>query len=797
MMRWHAAGIVATTLMVFAAPIRAQRGTDSTAFADLRIDGNGIAALDKTIGAGFVDQTTAWALTWVAQTARLNLTFDPRLEAMATRLSIPPHERSAAAALLEIARVSRISVRVSASGQIVVAPLPIPVATRPKLAVDSIAQKTVSLPALRTEAPRVERQQFDASARSGGVSISGTEVRSTPSFIEPDVLRAVQLLPGIEARSDWSAGFNVRGGEADQNLVLLDGYPIFDPFHLGGLFSTFIGPTVGRVDLRTGGMPVQYDGRLSGSLDVRSAEPSSADVHGTAEISLVSSLATAGRTFADGTGSWLVAARRTYADAVVNLVKPHGFPYHFQDFQGHLTRAIGSSARLSFTAYDGLDAAPGVSWGNSVVGATLANTIGDHPRLFGTVLGDSVTLRQRASVTRFAGHIGVPGELLHVSNGLTEWRVAGDATAHGSRWTQTLGYELARQRSSYHATSPAVSFGDLFPFDSLDGVTTAAGAYVDERWRARPNLLIEAGLRLDAVQPVQWAGVLPRLSVKYFLDRNTAVTIAGGTYAQWIHSLGREEEPIRPLQFWVAGDSVMPVSRARDATLGLERWLAPARLLHVEGFVKRYANVLRPNLASDPRVPNDEFVAENGSSYGVDFLLRQLESQSSPFSGWISYSYAFNTRVGPDGVRYFPIQDRRHNVNLVGSWRVSDYTFGARFNVGSGIPTTPVLGQFMRDRYDPITGRWIATKDNPIEQNIPASLNSARLPWYSRADVSVSRTMRWFGLPASPYLSVVNLLNVHNPAAYMYTYTSYNGRGNQASFPNLPFVPTFGVTIGY
>jgi hypothetical protein len=782
------------TFVVPAGSTHAQNRADSATFAELRADGNGIASLRATIADGFVDQTTAAALTRIAQTARLNLTFDPRLDAMSTRLAIAPHERTAAVALLEVARASGISVRVSMAGQIVVGPRPLPVATQARPAADTIARTTASLPPVRTEATRMERRQFETSARIGDVSITGAEVQSTPSFIEPDVLRAVQLLPGIEARSDWAAGFNVRGGEADQNLVLLDGYPIFDPFHLGGLFSTFIGPMVGRVELRTGAMPVQYDGRLSGTLDVRSAEPTSADIKGTAEVSLVSSLATAGRTFADGTGSWMIGGRRTYADAVVDLFKRGGFPYHFQDVQGHLTSALGSHARVSFTAYDGLDAAPGASWGNSLIGATLARTIENRPRLFGIVPADSITLEQRLSVTRFGGHVDVPDELLHISNGATDTRAAGSVTVHESRWTHALGYELVRDKTSYHASAADVSFGDFVPFDSVDAASTTASTYVDELWRARPSLLLEAGLRVTDIQPSGWVGLLPRLSAKYFLGENTAISVAGGVYAQSMHSLGREEEPIRPLEFWVTGGASTPVSRALDATLGLERWLSPSRILHVEGFGKRYYDLLKPNLESDPRVPNDEFVNETGSSYGVDLLLRQLESRSSAFSGWLAYSYAFSTRSGPDGARYFPTQDRRHTLNLVGRWHVGAYSWGAHLNAASGIPITPVLGQFPRYRYDAITGRWGANGQS--DENLPGPYNSARLPWYTRADVSMSRTTRWFGLPATPYLSILNVFNTHNPAAYYYDSGSY-GRRNQSTFPNLPFAPTFGVTIGY
>src|SRR5256885_6802297 len=118
---------------------------------------------------------------------------------------------------------------------------------------DSLARKPVTLPAVHTEAPRVERQLLETRPNVSTLSVSARDLGSAPRFFaEADVLRSLQLMPGVEARNDYTAGMNVRGGEADQNLVLLDGYPVYNPFHFGGLFGTFIDPAVGRVDMHTG-----------------------------------------------------------------------------------------------------------------------------------------------------------------------------------------------------------------------------------------------------------------------------------------------------------------------------------------------------------------------------------------------------------------------------------------------------------------------------------------------------------------------------------------------------------------
>src|SRR5262249_31143226 len=360
---------------------------------------------------------------------------------------------------------------------------------------------------------------------------------------------------------------------------------------------------------------------------------------------------------------------------------------------------------------------------------------------------------------------------------------------YGARSTTTLGYELLAQRLGYRAVLHYQNLGDLVPTDSFEQRTTAAGAYVNQLWRARPNLLLEGGLRVDAVSAMGWAGLSPRLSAKYFVRPNLAVTAAGGAYTQWMHSFGREEEPFQPLQFWVGSDSLMPVSRARDAVVGVEGWMTRSRLLHVEAFYKKYDDLLVPNMFNDPTKHGDEFLPTVGTSYGVDVLLRKMDGGS--FSGWLAYTYALNTRAGPDGKHYFPTQDRRHNLNAVGSWHRGAYTLGLRANVATGFPYTPLLGGFVRGRYDAVRHQWFPDFD---DQNIPGERGSGRLPLYTRIDVSASRTGRVRGASVTPYLSIVNLLNAHNAAAYVYFFAAQPKR---STLPNLPFAPTFGVKIAY
>ncbi len=765
---------------------------DTATFADLRADGNGVAALRATISVGFAGQRASDALKTIAEQAQLNMTFDPRLPELRAMLTIGAHERTAASALLEVARESRIRVRVSREGHVVVAALPVVAPPTVALPQPSARDTTapVTLPTVRTNAETVEQQEFRFNTGVGKVSITGVEMRSAPVFVEPDVLRAVQMLPGIAARNDYTAGFNVRGGEADQNLILIDGYPIFNPFHFGGVFSTFIDPAVGRVNVQAGALPARFGGRLSSVLSVASATATTSAVRGTAEVSLISSSASVGRTFRNGEGSWMIAARRTYADAFVNLFKRDAIPYHFTDFQGHLETPIVGGVRFAATAYDGIDEITqkegdldiGGAWGNGVAGATLAKTFAG-----GVPGADSLAFAQRVSTTRYDVHLEDPFHLFRAANRITAVQTGGSVTFYRQRWTQEIGYELSSDRTSYFANGPP-DFGTIIPFDSLEQRSRTASMYGNVLWRPGAPFLMDVGMRVDALDGGRGSIVSPRLSLKYFLTPDMAVTAATGKYAQWLHSLGREEALIQPFQFWVSSASAPSVSR--DAIVGIERWMNRRRVFHVEAFHKRYERVLAPASTHAFDAPGDALVSETGTSYGADVLLRQLDG--GPFSGWLAYTYAVSMRESAERARFFPGQDRRHDLNLVGSWRAGVYSYGARFHYSTGAPYTPVLGAFGRVVYDPTTKRWVS--DAADRQNIPAEFNSARVPFYHRIDVSVRRNGHLRGASFVPYLSIMNLLNAKNPAGYIYDYI---GKPTRMSVPNLPFAPTIGVSIGY
>lgn len=200
-----------------------------------------------------------------------------------------------------------------------------------------------------------ERVRFQTEAGVTARVVSSMEMKRLPGLAEADVLRAIEVLPGVVTTSDFSSAFNVRGGSADQNLILLDGFPVFNPFHLGGLFSVFNADILSGAELLAGGFGAEYGGRASSVLNVETKEFTGTDFGGEAGVSLLASRLSlhGGLPFAPHRGGWFLSARRSYFDKIIP--PDEGLPYHLVDLQGGLTVSLPGAGRLRLVAYAGDD----------------------------------------------------------------------------------------------------------------------------------------------------------------------------------------------------------------------------------------------------------------------------------------------------------------------------------------------------------------------------------------------------------------------------------------------------------
>jgi hypothetical protein len=671
-----------------------------------------------------------------------------------------------------------------------------------------LAEAAVPVEGVTVEVERA-RHRFRTEAGAPVQELTGDELKLIPGLAEADVLRAVVVLPGVVSTSDFSAAYNVRGGSADQNLVLLDGVPLFNPFHLGGLFSVFNPDLVERAELLAGGFPAQYGGRVSSVLAVESA----AGAGGPAVDAGISLLAARLAVGVPLPTAWVrplgleaarvrVSGRRSYADQVLRPVLD--FPYHLRDVQGFGEAWAPGGGRITATGYSGRDVLDlaGLDpddfplrldwrWGNDAAGVRWT-----RPTDFGTV-------QLHAGGSRFETTLAFPDfDDTRLGSRIWQWST-GAAAELGEEDGARL--RIGGEIGGMGYANRAAAGGTVFRQSAAAGWQGAAHAQAllrPGRW------LVDAGVRADGWAPGPAPASLfvsPRLSVKRFVGPgDAAFRLAAGRYVQFVHSLRDEELPLG-IDIWVTAGERAPPVVSDQAHLGFEAYPARRWRIVVESFVRRYEGVTTNNFADDPNTPADDLLAGRGLSYGADLLLRR---RAGRLDGWLAVSWLRATRTFPDTrmggappptLRYPPIFDRRLDLELLLQYRLpADIAGGIRLSRGSGLPYTRPLGSYPYldpelvhgGRLSPIAS---GSSDDWARAVVLGPRNAERYPAYRRVDASFRRTFRPGWGTITPHLEVLNLTNERNVLFYFYQYD--RTPPVRSGFSMFPVLPTIGVEV--
>jgi hypothetical protein len=661
-----------------------------------------------------------------------------------------------------------------------------------------LEERALELRPLTVAAERA-RAAFEASAGRTSHELARDELKLIPGLAETDVLRAIEVLPGVVSTSDFSSAFNVRGGSADQNLIALDGFPIFNPFHLGGLFSVFNSDMVNRAELQAGGFPAQYGGRVSSVLNVESDPgPRGLDLRGGVSL-LATRLAIAGDATPETaerlglqSARGRLAVRRSYFD---QLFRPFfEFPYHLTDLQTYLEGWTRGGNRVSLTGYTGRDLLNFVgvdsfplqirwNWGNDVIGGRWLGHLEGGAQLdarLGYSRFNTAILFPEFADTRFRSQI---------QQGLFSIDLQLPAS---TRFESRLGAEV--NRLGY--ANLAQTGGTVFRQGDESG--WLAGAYAQTIWRPGSPWLVELGARSDAWFGGKDAVVLqPRLAIKHFFDASTAAKLAVGRYAQFLHSLRDEELPIG-IDIWVLAGQRAPYVVSDQLQAGLEAfrgdWYAS-----LEGYYRNFDGVTANNMADDPNRADDDMLAGRGRSYGVDVLLRRDEGRVRGFlsASWLKAERTFadvtSGQIPPLEETFAPVFDRRLDLDLVlRTMLPRDWEAGIRWNFGSGIPYTKPLGSYLFYEYHIVSRGRRRLDDSPDSASTAILIgprNGARYPAYHRLDFSLRKTMKKSWGQLTPYLEVLNVYNRKNVLFYFYDYNRDPAvRSGVSMFPLLPTV---------
>lgn len=671
----------------------------------------------------------------------------------------------------------------------------------------SVGQAPVDLEIQLVDAPiqiegvtvegRRARARFETEAGATTRELSKGELKLIPGLAEADVLRAVEALPGVVSTSDFSSSFNVRGGSADQNLILLDGIPIYNPFHVGGMFSVFNSDMVERAELLAGGFPAEYGGRVSSVLNVvTDLGDADFDVRGGVSV-LATRMSVGGRLGSNG--RIRLGGRRSYFD---QLLKPFfEFPYHLNDLQFGAEIWRGGNTRLALTAYTGDDVLnfAGVDsfplqvdwkWGNRVIGAAWTRR---H--------ADGGALDIRTSYSRFATGIVFPdfGDTRFSSRMEHALVRAGWTVPHG-RHEVRLGTELNRMWYANRFEAGGTEFREG------NEAVWQPSAYVQSTFKSGAKWLIEAGLRGDLLA-TDTAGTItelsPRLAVKRFLaDGDVAVKLAAGRYTQFLHSVRDEEFPIG-IDVWVLSGQRTPHVVSDQVQAGVELFPWTGWYAAFEAYHRRFDGVVTNNFADDPNDDADDLLAGKGLSYGADAVVRKDEGRVRGFAtlswlkAWREFPDFISGLEAAPPIRYPPIFDRRVELDLVLRYDLPrGWESGLRWNFGSGLPYTRALGSFKYHEYGINSGQR-----RPFEQDtsevavLLARRNSSRFPPYHRLDVSFRRTFEKSWGRLTPHLDILNLYNRKNVLFYYYNYNDVPAtRGGTSMFP---FLPTVGLEVTF
>jgi hypothetical protein len=635
-------------------------------------------------------------------------------------------------------------------------------------------------------------------------TVTPAQVRRVPAALEADIFRAVQALPGVTAPSVFSSQLLVRGGAADQNLFLLDGYPVIHPYHLTGAFSTFHVDAVRDAEFWLAAPPARYGGRLSSVLDVALREGNREERMGTASVGVVSSSAVVEGPH--GRGAWFAGVRSTYLDLVTGALGQE-VPYRFYDAYAKAYADLSPSDRVSALVFLGRDGtwraetrSDHFDWANDVVGVSWRHLFGGH-----------AVFEQRLSVSRFTEKLDTGFTALHNAGIRTDHHLL-LAAARGelrldlsSRNRIEAGYSLERQTGEHRVVYLTGLPRFVREERAMGHALTTAALYLQDDITAADALRLRLGLRAER-NDAGGQSLQPRITAKYLLSDRVALTVGGGWIRQYGHLL---QDPdiqfdIYTADIWLpSADSGIPSGDASHLVGGAEARLPGGLRLRVEAYEKRFGGLvtLAPYDPVDRRFAIQRLEQATGQARGIDLSLgREAEG---PVRGWIGYSLAASERTVE---RSSFLADPHPRQRLVAVWDMETgrrWGFTGRFEAFEGVPFTPAVAMVPRRPFDFGHGRITSQCSATQIEYLYGARNSARTEWSKRLDLGTGR--RWTDRRGRRWelsLSVLNALfdpvGVFRPA----TASGQTGCETPAEVLRerevlLPPIPSVGIRVEF
>ena len=640
------------------------------------------------------------------------------------------------------------------------------------------------------------------------IEIPVNQIRRVPALAgEVDVIKAIQLLPGVQSGTEGSAGLYVRGGGPDENLLLLDGVPIYNVNHMMGFFSVFNADAIKNVTLYKGSFPARFGSRLSSIVDVRMKDGNDQAWHGSASLGLLSAKVNVEGPIVKGKTTFNVSARRTYYDVLAQPLialymrnnRENGDQatggYYFYDLNAKLTHTFSNRDKLYASYYMGDDRVyarlnmsdgstdtrlnMGWNWGN-IVGSLRWNHV-FGPRLFVNTTVNYTQYRHLLDITgneRYQGGANTDFTLGYNSL-INDLSAAADfefnpVPEHDIRFGGTFIHHTFKPSVTTVRFSESVqkdaaidtTFGDRNLF------TNEAALYAEDNWSITPWLKVNLGLRysLYATSGRTYHSLEPRVSLRALFTDDFSFKASYSEMSQAVHLLSNSNISL-PTDLWVPSTDRIEPMRSKQAAAGLFYSLGVVDL-SLEGYYKHMDNVLEyrdgASFFGSTTGWEDKVAMGKGWAYGVEFLVQK---KTGRLTGWIGYTWSKTMRqFDREGHvinfgKPFPAKyDRRHDLSITAAYELTKkIDLAATFVYGTGVCGSLALQTIQAmPGYDRQFDYYMLADTFPLDYL--EGRNNYRMPSYQRLDLGVNfkRTFR-NGHHRTISLSVFNAYNRNNP----------------------------------
>ncbi len=674
------------------------------------------------------------------------------------------------------------------------------------------------------EAPTVEVvaedivQRIEERNQMSQISIPMEQIKAMPAFLgEVDILKIIQLLPGVQS-GEGNSGLYVRGGSPDQTLILLDGVPVYNAYHLFGFFSVFNADAIKGVQLTKGGYPARYGGRLASVLEINMKEGNLKSWHGEGSIGLISSKFTIEGPLVKERASMMFSARRTYIDILVQplialaqvgqsgRVTPG---YYFYDLNAKFNYIVSPKDRLFLSFYAGDDRfsirykeeneqgerfelKSGIQWGNitaalrwnrQYTGKLFSNATLTYSR-YNFLISTSFETETANESNNFAARY---------FSGIDDWaaRIDYDYIPNPKHLIR-YGAAAVLHRFNPGATNISVSTGSNASIDVANQPVLAGeyAIYAEDDLNLGTKFGANLGIHASAFQLSDkfYYSVQPRVSLRYVLPKNIALKASFASMTQYIHLLTNEGIGL-PTDLWVPSTSSIVPERSWQAAIGFARNFG-AYEISLEGYYRDMRGLLsyKPGASFLDTESNswESKVETNGKgqSYGAEFFVQRKKGR---LTGWISYTLGWNWRQFADsdinGGRPYPFKyDRRHNLAIAAVFALSKrISMSAAWVYGTGNAVTLPVERYLSP---PVDG------DVPQEVEAVSDKNAYRMPAYHRLDYSIDISKHRPKWSSTWSFGVYNVYNRQNPFFIFASRDLSTGERNFRQASLFPIIPS-------